>query len=142
MATKYRGYRAALARNTTGSTYVTVASVLEMGEPGSTREMIDVTGHGDEWKDFLSGAQEGTEFQMRLAYDPADAQHIAVKTDYDAGTVKKYHLTHPDITGANTGLEISMVPVGWQAGAPMDGAYTATANFKIVNPGVVLITTP
>lgn len=139
---KYRGYRAIIARNTTGSTYVTVGQILEYGEIGSTREQIDVTAHGDEWMDFLAGRQEGTEFTMRIAYDPADTQHIALKTDYDTGTVKKYHLTHPDITGVNTGLEISMVPTGWVARSPMDGAYEAEATFKIVNPGVVLITTP
>jgi hypothetical protein len=140
--TKYRGYRATFARNTTGSTYVVIGQILDIGEVGSERETIDVTAHGDEWMDFLVGRQEGAEFDLQYAYDPNDVQHTALKTDYDAGTSKKYHLMHPDITGSSAGIELTALIRGWRVGAPMDGAYTATATLKIVTPGVVLITGP
>jgi hypothetical protein len=140
--TKYRGYRAIFQRNTTGSTYVTIANVLEIGEVGSTRALVDVTAHGDEWMDFLGARQEGTEFEIRTAYDPNDAQHTALKTDYDAGTSKKYHMIHPDITGSTAGVELTAIITGWRVNPPQDGAYTATAQLKIVNPGVALIAQP
>ena len=139
---KYRGYRAVFSRNTTGSTYVTIGQVLELGEIGSTRELIDVTAHGDEWMDFLVGRQEGSEVTIRYAYDPADTGHTALKTDYDAGTSKKYHLTHPDITGATAGIELTGVITQWIVSAPMDGPYQAEATIKITTPGVVLIAQP
>ena len=140
--TKYRGYRAIFARNSTGSTYVTVGQLMDIGDVGSTRDMIDVSAHGDEWMDFLAGRQEGTEFELTYAYDPNDATHTALKTDYDAATSKKYHLTHPDITGSTAGVELTAIITGWRVNAPQDGAYTAVATLKIVNPGVTLITQP
>lgn len=132
--TKYRGYRAILRRNTTGSTYATVGQVLEIGDVGSTRALIDVSAHGDEWMDFLGGRQDGTEFSVRVAFDPADAQHVAMKTDYDNGTTKLYHLEHPDIVGR--GLEFTATLNGYLERAPQGGGYEAAVNFKIVNPGV------
>lgn len=130
------------SRNTTGSTYVTVGQLLDVGEVGSTRDTIDVTAHGDEWMDFLGGRQEGTEFDLSYAYDPNDAQHTALKTDYDAGTSKKFRLTHPDITGSTAGLELTAIITGWRVSPPQDGAYTGIATLKIVNPGVTLIAQP
>lgn len=142
MAVKYRGYRAKLQRNTSGSTYVDIGNILEIGEIGSERELIDVSAHGDEWMDWLVGRQEGTEFGIRYAYDPNDAQHTALKTDYDAGASKKFRLIHPDITGSSAGVELTAVIRGWNVSPPQDGAYTAMATLKIVNPGVTLIAQP
>ena len=140
--TKYRGYRAVFSRNTTGSTYVTIGQVLEIGEIGSTRATIDVSAHSEEWMDFLTGKQEGEEFDLRYAYDPNDAQHTALKTDYDAGLSKKFRLTHPDITGSSAGVELTALITSWKVAAPQDGAYTGIATLKIVNPGVTLIAQP
>jgi hypothetical protein len=140
--TKYRGYRALLSRNTTGSTYATVGQILETGDAGSTRELIDVTAHGDEWMDFLGSRQEGTEFTLRLAFDPADTQHAALKADYDAGTSKKFHVVHPDITGSTAAVEFTAITTGFLIRDPMDGAHEAELTLKIVNPGVAFVANP
>jgi hypothetical protein len=139
--TKYRGYRTKLLRNTTGTTYVQVGQVLELGDVGSTRSLIDVTAHGDEWTDNLAGIQDGAEMTVRLAFDHVDAQHTALKADYDAGTIKKFHIEHPDMTGANNGVELSAVVTSFVRRQPVDGAVEAEVTLKIVNPGVVLYTT-
>lgn len=140
--TKYRGYRSTLSRNTTGSTYVTIGQILETGDAGSTRDLIDVTAHGDEWMDFLGGRQEGSEFTLRVAYDPNDAQHTALKTDYDAGTSKKYHIVQPDITGSTAAVEFTAIITAWLVRDPNDGAHEAEMTLKIVNPGVALVANP
>ena len=133
---KYRGYRAKFLRNTTGSTYVNVGNILELGEVGSTRSLINVTAHGDEWADYLAGIQDGTELTVRFAYDPADAQQTAIKGDYDTGVTKKFHVENPDMTGTNAGIELEAIVTGFVYSAPIDGAMTAIATLKIVNPGV------
>lgn len=133
---KYRGYRAKLERNTTGSTYVNVGQILELGEVGSTRALMDVSAHGDEWMDFLGGRQEGTELMVRVAVDPLDAQLTALKSDYDSGLTKKFHVTHPDYARI---VELTAVSVGYLERYPQDGAVEAEITLKIVNPGVVFV---
>src|SRR5918994_4902612 len=139
--TKYAGGLAVLKRNTTGSTYVTVVQVLDMGDVGYNRAQIDVTAYGDSWTDTLAGLKEGTEFTLTVAYDPNDTQHQALKADFDAGTTKKYQLSHPGISPTtNAGWEFTVVPLNFVASAPQDGAWQAVLTFKIVNPGVVAVT--
>lgn len=132
--TKYKGYKAVLKRNTTGTTYATIAQVLEMGDIGSTRESMDVSAYGDEWVDKLPGRQAGTTLAMRVALDPADAQHVALKTDYDAGgLVRKYHIEHSDFP--TRGYEFSAIMTGYLERYPQDGAVEAEVQFEIVTPG-------
>jgi hypothetical protein len=139
--TKYRGYRMKLLRNTTGTTYVQVGQLLELGDVGSNRSLIDVTGHGDEWTDNLAGIQDGSEVTVRLAFDHVDAQHTALKADYDTGAIKKFHLEHPDMTGTNNGVEFTAISTAFIRRSALDGAVEAEVTLKIVNPGVVLYTT-
>lgn len=135
---KYAGYKVQLKRNTTGTTYALVGQVLDIDEIGSDRAQIEVTGHGDSWADFLAGVQEGKEYTVRVALDPADSQHTAMQQDYDNNTgTRKYHLEHPDHT---QGVEITTVAIGVGRAFPMDGAYEASYSFKIVNPGLTTYT--
>lgn len=134
--TKYRGYRMTLNRNTTGSTYAVVGQVLEIGDVGSTRDLIDVSAHGDEWMDFLGGRQEGTEVTIRYAYDPADSQQAQIKSDYDNSVTKLYQLIHPDFAQK---VQFTTVSIGYLVRPPQDGAYEAEITLKIVSPGVVLV---
>lgn len=139
--TKYRGFRAVLKRNTTGSTYVTVGQVLEIGDVGSERAEVDVTAYGDAWADFLGGVQTGTEFTIRVAFDPNDTQHAAIKADYDAGTTKTFQLQQPDITPNTTAaLQFPALLKGFLNRSPMDGAWEAEITMRIVNPGVSFVT--
>lgn len=138
--TKYRGYRAVFKRNTTGTTYVTVGQILELGDVGSTRNLLDVTAHGDEWADYLGGIQDGSEVAVRLAVDHADAQHTALKSDYDTGVTKKFHVEHPDMTGTDAGVELNAIVTSYVRRWPIDGAAEAEVTLKIVNPGVALYT--
>ena len=131
---KYPGYKVVMSRNTTGSTYVTVGQVLEIGDVGSSRAQIDVTAYGDSWADYLAGIQEGTELSVRVALDPADSQHIAMKADYDDNVgPKKFHFEHPDHT---QGIEITATATSYITRFPTDGAYEAEFGLKIVQPGV------
>lgn len=138
--TRYRGYRTKLLRNTTGTTYVQVPQVLEIGEVGSSRGQIDGTAFGDEWTYILGGIQDGSEIEIRLAFDHADTQHQAMKTDYDAGTEKKYHLEHPDMTGTNAGVEITTTPLSFRRNFAIDGTVEALITLKVVNPGMTFYT--
>lgn len=138
--TKVAGFNGFLKRNTTGSTYVTVGQIMSLGPVGSERNLIDVSAHGDQWADFVVGRQEGTEVELVIAFDPADAQHVALKTDYDAVTpvAKNYELQHPAF--ATRALRFPAYTTRYEEEATDDGAYEAHVTFKIVSPGVSTVT--
>jgi hypothetical protein len=138
--TKVAGYNGFLKRNTTGSTYVTVGQIMSIGPVGSERALIDVSAHGDAWSDFVIGRQEGNEVELTIAFDPADAQHTAMKTDYDATTPasRNYQLQHSAF--ATRALQFPALTTKYEEEATDDGAYEAHITFKIVNPGVSVVT--
>lgn len=138
--TKVAGYNGFIKRNTTGSTYATVGQIMSISAVGSERALIDVSAHGDSWSDFLPGRQEGTEVDLVIAFDPADAQHVALKTDYDAVTpvAKNYELQHPAF--ATRALRFPAYTTKYEEEATDDGAYEAHVTFKIVTPGVSTVT--
>jgi hypothetical protein len=138
--TKVAGYNGFLKRNTTGTTYATVGQLMSLGAVGSERALIDVSAHGDQWSDFVIGRQEGNEVAVTIAFDPNDAQHVAMKTDYDASTptAKNYQLQHPAF--ATRALQFPAYTTKYEEEATDSGAYEAHITFKIVNPGVSVVT--
>jgi hypothetical protein len=136
--TKYAAKTIDFQRNTTGSTYVSVGQVTAIDKVGSTRGLIDASAYGDTWADFVVGLQEGDEVGVTVALDPANAQHVALKGDYDAGLPKKFHLVNTAITPTRT-LEITTMITQYLEGGDLDGLYEAELTLKIVNPGLVII---
>ncbi len=137
--TKQAGYLGFLKRNTTGSTYATVGQISSIGEVGSERAQIDVSAHGDPWADFLPGRQEGSEVDLVLLLDPADAQHVAIKADYDSSsqTARNYQLQHPNYS--TRCVQFPAIVVKYAEESTDDGGYEAHVTFKVVSPG---LTTP
>lgn len=137
---KVAGYNGFLKRNTVSTTYVTVSQIMSLGAVGSQRNLIDVSAHGDQWADYVPGRQDGNEVELVLAYDPADAQHVAIKADYDAVTpaVKNYQLQHSAY--ATHALQFPAYTTKYEEEATDDGAYEAHVTFKIVSPGVTVVT--
>ena len=138
--TKVAGYNGFLKRNTTGSTYVTVAQIMSIGPVGSERALIDVSAHGDQWADFVTGRQEGDAVDIVISFDPNDSQHVGLKTDYDATTpvARNYQLQHPSFT--TRALQFPGLIMKYEEEATDAGAYEAHVTFKIVNPGVSVVT--
>lgn len=135
--TKYSAQSAVLKRNTTGSTYVLIGQVLEMGDIGSERGLNDASVYGETWKDFVLGQQEGEEFTIRCAYDSVDASQTAMATDYDTAAVKKYHL---EVAPSPSGIEFTAIITSKKYRAPREGVYEVEFGMKIVSPGVTTFT--
>jgi len=138
--TKVAGYTGFLKRNSTGSTYVTVGQIMSLSAVGSNRNLIDVSAHGDPWTDFIPGRQDGTEVTLSVSFDPADAQHVAIKTDYDATvpTARNYQLQHPAF--ATRALQFPAFVTQYEEEATDDDAYEMHCTLKIVSPGVSVVT--
>ena len=138
--TKVAGYTGFLKRNSTGSTYVTVGQIMSLSAVGSSRNLIDVSAHGDSWSDFIPGRQEGTEVTLSVAFDPADAQHVAIKADYDATVPasRNYELQHPGF--ATRALRFPAFVTQYEEETTDAGAYEMHCTLKIVSPGVSVVT--
>src|SRR3990172_5062433 len=127
--TKYAGRDLVFEREGTP-----VAQVTSVGPAGSTRDLIDASAHGDDWKDYVLGQQDGAEVDLVLAYDPVDAQHILMISDYDAAVPVTYGLSHVD-SGFDVTFEALVTSL--TRGGERDGLLMLNATIKIVEPGVV-----
>jgi hypothetical protein len=132
---KYPGRGIVFRRNTSGSTYADVGQVLEVDKFGSTRGTIDATAYGDTWADFVLGVQEGDDVALRLAFDPANAQHTALYADYQAATPKNYQIQNTLLSPSRT-LTAPALVTEYHEGGAIDGVYEAEMVMKIVQPGV------
>lgn len=138
--TKVAGFNGFLKRNTTGSTYVTINQIMSLSEVGDERSLIDASAHGDPYADFVVGRREGTVVELVLAFDPADAQHTALFTDYTATTPtsRLYELQHASfLTHA---VRFPGLPTKWSQEATDDGVYEMHFEMKIVSPGPTIVT--
>lgn len=129
--TKYAGRGITVELNNTE-----VAQLLQVGEVGSKRGLIDASVYGDDWKDWLTGQQDGDEVTLVIAYDPALAGHDAIRTAYDGDpdTVHEIEIIHAD---AGMALTVSCRLTGMSRGGALDGLLQMTLTIKIVEPGVV-----
>lgn len=116
-----------------GASPATIGQVTSLGMAGSTRDLIDASAYGDDWKDYVVGQQDGSEIEVEVAYDPANTQHIAVQAAYDAGTSTIFDMVHDD---ANFDVTFNALVTRFERGAARDGLLTFTASLKILNPGV------
>jgi hypothetical protein len=117
-----------------------VGQIMSLSAVGSQRNLIDVSAHGDSWSDFIPGRQEGTEVTLSVAYDPNDAQHVAIKTDYDATVpaARNYQLQHPAF--ASRAIQFPAYVTQYEEEATDDGAYEMHCTLKIVSPGLSVVT--
>jgi hypothetical protein len=127
---KYAGRELTLA---IGPTPTPVGQVTSLGNAGSSRELIDASAYGDDWKDYVVGQQDGNEVEVGLALDPANAGQTALKAAYEAGTPTDFEMEH---TTAGFHVGFSALVTAYERGGERDGLLMATATLKILNPGV------
>lgn len=135
---KYPG-RTTVWSRATASNFTTVATIINVKDvspgAGATRAQFDQSAYGDDWMDFGVGQQEGDEMTLTMAYDPADAVHILLKSDYDTPVANTWIQAHH--AAAAKKWKITTVPVGWRVFPDRTGNLELQFTVKIVNPGVV-----
>lgn len=111
-----------------------VAQVTAMGQVGSTRDLIDASAYGDDWKSYVLGQQDGDEVAITLAYDPSDTEHTALKTAYDTAAETSFGLSH-----AESAFDVTFTAIvtNFTRGGDIGGLLQADATLKIIEPGVV-----
>ena len=114
--------------------YDRVAQVTTMGNPGSSRDLIDASAYGDVWKDYVVGQQDGTEMELEFAFDPADTGQDSVKAVYDAGVSKRWVMRHDLALFAVT---FPALMTKLERGGEREGLLVMACSLKVLNPGVV-----
>jgi hypothetical protein len=136
---KYAGRQLELliSQGGTPETFAVVGQVTAIGMAGSSRELVDASAYGDDWKDYVVGQQDGDEVEVTVAYDPANTQHDALETTYNAGTKKNFQLRH---TPAGFHVKFPALVTKLARGADRDGLLQMTATLKILAPGIQDVT--
>lgn len=100
---------------------------------GSSRDLIDASAYGDDWKDYVSGQQDGSELDLTIAYDPADSAQGAIKDLYDSGDEGTF-----EVEQESSGLAITFPALVTECmrGGARDGLLEMSVKLKILNPGV------
>jgi len=126
--TKYAGRDVVLSIDGTQ-----IAQATAIGLAGSTRDLIDASAHGDDWKDYVLGQQDGDEMELTLAYAPAQASHDDINDAYADAEPHDFNLSHAD---AGVDLDFPALVTHVARGGERDGLLVLEATLKIVNPGV------
>lgn len=117
-----------------GVTWVTVASVTEVGVLDASAETIDTTAHdsANGWRTFIGGVKDGGELKMNINYDPA--VHGAIFALLGADGIE-HKILLPD-AGAAT-VEFDGIVTGFSAGAPFDDKLSGEVTIKVSGAPVV-----
>ena len=128
----------------TANTFLTVATIPNVKEVtpgiGSTRGEFDQSAYGDEWMDFGAGQREGDEFTLKLAYDPTNAVHVLLKSDYDTPAANVW--IRASSASSDWRWNITAVPRAWRPVFDRNGNQEVDVVLRIVQPGVVEETIP
>lgn len=112
---------------------VTVAGVSNISGPGLSLDTEDVTTHDstEGWEEVIATILRSGEVSIDLVWDPAAATHKnlsgGILYDLTSRTSTTYSIVFP---GSVT-WTFTAYCVGFEPSAPVDGALTATATFKI-----------
>ena len=106
----------------------TIAEVTNISGPGISRETFDVTSHDCTWGEHVAGLPDGGEISIDLNWLPSNTTQTILHNDMTA-TAQAYALLFSD--AATTTWTMTVLVTGMTPAAPVDGALTATATFKL-----------
>lgn len=81
-------------RNTTGSTYIVIASVTDISGPSREREAIEVTAHDspNQYREFVKGLKDGGEVELTINYDPGSTTINDLDDDFEEDDLRLYKI--------------------------------------------------
>jgi hypothetical protein len=113
-----------------------LGQLTAFGEVGSSRDLIDASAYGDDWKDYVLGQQDGVEVTGVVALDQTVASHQAMVDAFndDPDATVSMNLTH---TAAAVDLDLTGRLTQLTRGGELGGLLQMSFTLKIVDPGVV-----
>ena len=113
-----------------------IGQLTQFGVFGSSRDLIDASAYGDDWKDYVLGQQDGNEVAGVIAYDPEDSAHQSVIDVYDDTPDATVTFTAIHVpTGASWDITCRITSL--ERGGALGELLQLNVGLKIVDPGVV-----
>ena len=110
--------------------FVTVPQLVNLGEVGVERSLIDVTNLASTLREYKVAIPDGAEIDLDFQYGgKADLVQAALKTDLDNGTVRNFQVTLTDSPA--TVWAFSGLVTAFKIGAPIDSVTPLTVRVKI-----------
>ena len=109
--------------------FVTVAGLVNIGEVGVERSLIDTTNLASTIREYKGAIPDGAEIDLDFQYDSDEAGQTGLKTDLDNNTVRNFRINiqdSPVALFAFQGLVIS-----WKISNPIDQVVPLSVRVKI-----------
>lgn len=80
--------------STGGGVYVAIANVSDLSGPSRQRDAIEVTAHDspDQYREFVKGLKDGGEVTATINYDPGQATHGQLDSDFEEHDLRNYQI--------------------------------------------------
>lgn len=134
MSTSRAAYGTLLKRRdgTTVEGFTNIDGVSELTGPGLTAEQIDVTHHTTvgNYRSIVPSFLSAGDVTFTLFFDPDDAQHEGVLSDFESRVRRNWQIVFPGATSNET-YDFAAYVTGFEISAPVDGALTASVTLGI-----------
>jgi hypothetical protein len=122
-------YETTLSYSENGTTYTSLACLMEVPEMGGDVDKVEVTTLGDECKKYINGLKDFGDLQFKFLYDAGETNSSfeKLKEIEDGGTLGKYKVTYPDGTYCTFDAYVHVKVDSASVGAVM----TFTASFVL-----------
>jgi len=127
---KYAAYGAKLQYDA-DTTPTDLAYIRDLGGPTFSSDTVDVTTHDSPngLREFIVSLRSGGEISLDLVFDPANAGHVKLTTEWQAATSDTYRIVMTD-SGA-TEWEFDAFVTGFDMSQPADGELSASVTLTI-----------
>jgi hypothetical protein len=111
--------------------FTTIDGARSISGPQFSLETFDVTHHtsNSSYRQIKPSFKSAGEVSFELIYDPADAEHEGLLTDFENRTLRNFRMILPDLGGMQ--YDFSAYVSGAEVGAPIDNALTLSVRLGI-----------
>jgi predicted secreted protein len=107
--------------------YTTIPELSSFSGPGGNASVIDVTDLASSAKEKLAGMNDNGQLGFELNFIPGNAQHLALRTAKENGTICSFQLVFTD----GTIWTFSAIVTGFATSGAIDGAVKASVTLEI-----------
>jgi len=109
--------------------YVAVSQLVNIGEVGVERSLIDVTNLASSIREYKGAIPDGAEIDLDFQYDSDDVEQTGLKTDLDNNTVRNFRINIQDSPVAV--FTFAGLVTSWKIANPIDNVVPLTVRVKI-----------
>jgi len=82
--------------------FTVLAAVADYSGPSADQPELDVSDLSSTAKEFIAGLIDNGEVTLSLHWQPDNATHVTMLSDFDAGTISNWRVTWSDASPAKT----------------------------------------